>query len=156
MLNWRIWAAISLCVILAGTHWKAYRVGENTIQAQWNADKLQHEQATLKVSEAYRQKEQALQLSVERVKRDYSKEKQAHAATAAAHADSLRRLEGILDGIATTNPATAAGVDDDPRLRIIAECAGTLVQMDAVVRVLAAQTGGLQKYASSVCVNGKD
>ncbi|OYQ41115.1 hypothetical protein CHU94_08375 [Rhodoferax sp. TH121] len=51
LLNWRIWAAIALAVILAATHWKVYKVGQNEVQAKWTAEKLDTAQQTLRLLE---------------------------------------------------------------------------------------------------------
>jgi hypothetical protein len=40
LLNWRVWAAVMLAVALAASHWKAYKLGESGVTAEWNADKL--------------------------------------------------------------------------------------------------------------------
>ena len=51
LLNWRIWAAVALAVFLAGTHWKAYRMGESTVQAKWDKESLEVARQSLKLSE---------------------------------------------------------------------------------------------------------
>jgi hypothetical protein len=46
LLNWRVWAAVMVAIALAASHWKAYKLGESGVTAEWNADKLaQAEQA---------------------------------------------------------------------------------------------------------------
>ena len=51
LLNWRVWAAILIAVALAASHWKVYKVGQNEKQAEWNAEKLDIAQQTLRLLE---------------------------------------------------------------------------------------------------------
>lgn len=40
LLNWRVWAAVALAVVLAFTHFTAYRSGKAVVRAEWTAEKL--------------------------------------------------------------------------------------------------------------------
>ena len=51
LLNWRVWAAIFVAVALAASHWKAYKLGQTDIRADWNAEKLDTAQQTLRLLE---------------------------------------------------------------------------------------------------------
>ena len=51
LFNWRIWAAVLVAVALAASHWKVYKVGQNEVRAEWNAEKLDTAQQTLRLLE---------------------------------------------------------------------------------------------------------
>lgn len=51
LLNWRLWAALAIAVFLAGTHWKAYRMGGTSVQAKWDRETLEVAKQSLKLSE---------------------------------------------------------------------------------------------------------
>jgi hypothetical protein len=150
----RVWIAIALAIALAGTHWKAYTTGKHAVQLEWDAATAQATAAALQAEQAARAKEQALQTQVRKVASDYQIEKTRRAAADQLAADSLRQLQAALasGGQPDADPAAPAGADDDPRDGIIAECAGSLVQMDAAARKLADQTRALQSYTAGVCV----
>lgn len=42
LLNWRIWAAIAIALAMAAACWKSYSMGKAQVQAEWNAEKLEH------------------------------------------------------------------------------------------------------------------
>lgn len=150
----RVWIAVALAVVLAGTHWKAYTTGKQAVQLEWDAATAQATAAALAAEQAARAREQALQSKVRKVANDYQVEKTRRAAADQLAADSLRQLQAALasGGQPAADPAAPAGADDDPRDGIIAECAGALVQMDKAARSLADQTRALQGYAAGVCV----
>lgn len=51
LFNWKFWAAVLVAVALAASHWKVYKVGQNEKQAEWNAEKLDTAQQTLRLLE---------------------------------------------------------------------------------------------------------
>lgn len=61
LLNWRVWSALMLAILLAGTHWKAYVVGKNSTLAEWNQEKLETAQRTSQLLEQRDAKTAALQ-----------------------------------------------------------------------------------------------
>lgn len=154
LLSPRVWIAVALAIALAAGYWKAYTSGKQAVQLEWNAATAQATAAALQAEQAARAKEQALQTKVRKVTNDYQAEKTRRAAADQLAADSLRQLQAAIasGGEARPDPAAPAGADDDPRDGIIAECAGSLVQMDAAARKLADQTRALQAYAAGVCV----
>lgn len=40
LFNWRVWAIMGITIMLAASHWKAYKMGEATVAVEWAADKL--------------------------------------------------------------------------------------------------------------------
>lgn len=63
LLNWRVWLAIALAVLLAGTHWKAYKVGQSDIKAEWNAEKVEQGKQTVRLLENARLETDRLQVA---------------------------------------------------------------------------------------------
>jgi len=152
LLNWRVWAAIAMAIVLAASHWKAYTAGGKSVQAGWDKERAELTATALAASEANRAKEKAMNLSLDKVRNDYAKEKSLRAADARVTAGRLSELQAALDSAASADPVATGGVDEDPRLGIIAECAGAAVKLDQAVKGLASQTIALQNFASEVCV----
>ena len=154
LLSPRVWVAVALAIALAAGYWKAYTSGKHAVQIEWDAATAQATAIALQAEQAARAKEQALQTKVRKVTNDYQAEKSRRAAADQLAADSLRQLQAALagGGEARADPATPARADDDPRDGSIAECAGSLVQVDAAARGLAEQVRALQAYTVGVCV----
>ena len=51
LLNWRIWATVIVAFFLADTHWKAYTAGKHTVEAKWNAERLDVAKQTFRLLE---------------------------------------------------------------------------------------------------------
>jgi hypothetical protein len=69
LLNWRVWAAVALAMLLAGTHWKAYTAGQKNVQAEWAQEK---EQQAAQIAETRAQaaiKTEALQSAADTLRR---------------------------------------------------------------------------------------
>lgn len=62
LLNWRMWAAVVLAVALAASHRKAYHLGANTVQAEWDT-------AQASADRAARAKEQILQEQADQLRK---------------------------------------------------------------------------------------
>mgnify|MGYP003542661043 FL=1 len=152
LVSWRVWAAVGLALMLAGSHWKAYHSGAQGVQIEWDAQTLAMTQAALVAQEAARAKEADLQTKVKKVSNEYAKANAARVAADTRAADSLQRLNAALGGQTPGDPAAPAGIDDDPRPDIIAGCTRDLVILDKAVRGLASQTTALQDYTRSVCL----
>lgn len=60
-MSWRTCLALVLALLLSGTHWKAYKMGEQGVQAEWTAEKLAKSNAQIEAEQAARAKEQGLQ-----------------------------------------------------------------------------------------------
>lgn len=151
-MYFRIAAAVALAIFLAGTHWKAYHMGGANTRADFAEYKAQRSAESFKASEAARVKENTLNLSNERIRRDLAKEKAARAADAAIAAGRLRDFQSALDSSTSQDSATGPGADGDPRPQILAQCAGQLIALDRAVKRLAGQTIALQDYAANVCL----
>lgn len=61
LLSGRVWLAIAVAVLLAGTHWKAYKVGQSDIKAAWSTEKLEQDKQTVRLLENARLETDRLQ-----------------------------------------------------------------------------------------------
>jgi hypothetical protein len=69
LLNWRVWAAIVAAVALAASHWKVYKVGQNDIRTEWQADQLDTARQTLRLLEKNAATTTALQDNADTLRR---------------------------------------------------------------------------------------
>ena len=153
LLNWRIWAAVSLAVALAASHWKAYQAGGASARADFQAYKLEATQAAAKASEDARKKENELNLSVERVKANYAKAKRDNALLTSSLDDSLRQFKTALSDRTLTNPASPGGTNGAGGLEreLLGNCAQSLAQLAETSDRLENKVVGLQDYVRQVC-----
>ena len=132
-------------VITLGLFWRVHHVGKSIgraeVMAEWTADKL-------KQSEAAREKEKVLTLSVERLRTDYAKEKSRLVASGRVTADRLREYEAAASR-AAGDPASTSGTHG-PFASIAGECARSLTALDKHAQGLRATASALQEYASSL------
>jgi hypothetical protein len=70
LLNWRVWAAIALAMLLAGTHWKAYKVGGADLKAKHAEEKLETAQQTLRILEKNTRVSMELQANSDTLRRN--------------------------------------------------------------------------------------
>jgi hypothetical protein len=154
LLSPRLLIALAIAGVLAATHLTAYRSGRAAVRVLWDADVAQRTAEALKASEKARQVEQELSRKVRNVTTSYHAARANTDHVAAAAAVGMRNLQSLLTkpSAAASDPAPAAGADDDPRNGILAECAGSLVRLDKEARRLADQTIALQSYAIGVCL----
>lgn len=150
-LSWRVWVAVALAIVLAGTHWKAYHAGGTSVKAEWEAEKKQAFEAAVIASEAARVKEADLQTKVQKVSVQYAKEKAAHAATVAASADGLRSLQSTLDSAPGKDSTCTSRTDDLARARqVVGQCSKALQELADIADTGEARLIGLQDYVRSV------
>lgn len=68
-MSWRTCLALALALLLlAGTHWKAYMVGEQGVKAEWTTEKLAQSNAQVEAEQAARTKEQGMQASADKLR----------------------------------------------------------------------------------------
>lgn len=67
-MSWRTCLALVLALLLAGTHWKSYKMGEQGVQSEWTTEKLAQSRAQIAAEKAARAKEQGLQASAEKLR----------------------------------------------------------------------------------------
>ena len=146
-----IWAkliAVGLLVaMLAGGLWKIRHggvvQGRAEVQAKWDTEK------TALVELAQRTRDNQTQAN-QKVDRDYQAQKSRIAAANRATDDLLREYQAAAADSSTAAPECR--IDGDPRPLIAAQCTAALVRLDAAVKSLAGQTGGLQDYARTMRV----
>lgn len=69
LLNWRVWAAIVVAVALAASVWKAYKLGQTGVRAEWTAEKLGTAKQTLRLLESRDRTTTALQDNADTLRR---------------------------------------------------------------------------------------
>lgn len=102
LLNWRMWAAVVLAVALAASHWKAYHLGAQSVQAAWDAAQASADRAT-------RAKEQSLRAAADQLR----KTQDDHLAKISRDLDAARAAIRLLHSTPRpadyTAPAPGAG-----------------------------------------------
>lgn len=128
LLNWRVWAALGLAVVLAISHGMAYRTGRALVRADWDAEKVVQLNAQKESDRENRNTESKRQTGVinaqnARVKRDMVLQTDA--------ASSRAVVDGLRDDIraATADlPSRAAGAVSQYAAasgQLLAECSAT-------------------------------
>ena len=152
LLSPRVWLALALAAVLALTHNFAYRSGKANVRAAWAIEKQAHTEAVAAASEAARMKEKALTFTNDGITNAYIKEKARLVADSRVNADRLRDLKASIDSAASTDTAPLGGADD-PRDRIVDQCATALVRLDEYAKSVASTAIGLQSYTREVCLS---
>ena len=151
---------IITAALLAALGWVAHiynehqrEVGRGQVRVQWQAERLEQQQAALKALDRRDEQAAVLAKTKERIDHDLVQTRAALVVAEQRAADGLQRLDAALagGGAAGADPA-AAGSADDPRAHIIGECARTLAEVDGRAQRLAGEKGALQRYASEVCL----
>jgi Bacteriophage Rz lysis protein len=153
LLNWRIWAALVLCLGQAAFGWKMYKVGENSIQVKFDMYRNQQIQAAQQQESANRLKEQGMQKSLENLTNAYIKNQKANSASAAAAGNSLRDLQTAIDRPTprdTCAPSSTNGATSRPEPQLLGSCAAALVRLAEEADRLEEQVIGLQAYIKEV------
>lgn len=148
-MYWRITLAVIVAVFFAGTHWKAYKVGEKAVEAKYQARALEAERQA-------REREQALMVEKQKAEERYVEQKRKAESAAAGARTELGRLRSALAdrGEVTSNPAAGPRVDGRAGLEqeLLGQCAAALVSMAAEADRLEAWIIGLQGYVKNVCL----
>jgi hypothetical protein len=155
----RLTLALIVAVLLAGTHWKTYVMGQQAVRVEWDRDKAERVTLALQAEQAARAREQELVAARQNAEVRYAQVKK-RAATAAAGAQS--ELGQLRDELATHpdrdptggNPGAAHRADDGTRLErnLLGHCAAALVEVAADADRLEAIVLGLQSYVKQVCL----
>lgn len=152
LLNWRLWAVLALAGTLAASYWKAYHLGAQSVQADFDAYVSQLAQAELQAEQDARAKEHSMQSANLKVSQNYESLKTATAvAVGALDADRLRLQDAITASDPGANPAARACADDAARLRsVVGQCATALQKLAGTADGTEDQLVGLQDYVRSV------
>ena len=152
MFSPKLWIALALAGVLAFTHIKAFQSGKADVQVLWDKERAEITAEALKASEARRATEKALTDTNAKITNDYLAQKKLRAADAVVAAGKLRDLQASLGNPSGADTAPLGGADD-PRDRIIDQCATTLVRLDEYAKGVASTAIGLQSYTRDVCVS---
>ena len=152
LLSPRLWLALALTGLLAFTHYRAFTGGKAAVQSLWDRERAETTAEALKASESARAKEQVLTAANAKVTNDYVLQKKLRAADAVVSAGKLRDLQAAVGNPSGAETAALGGADD-PRDRIIDQCASALVTLDRDVKGLALTATGLQSYTRDVCLS---
>lgn len=129
-------------LLLAGTHWRAYKVGGNAVEAKYQAQTLTLERKLV----------QDRQKAEER----YEEQRKKAASAAAGARTELDRLrhELALRGAHGSDTAPSARTDDQGAVErgLLGVCATELQELGAEADRLAGKVTGLQDYVKSVCL----
>ena len=107
--------------VLAISHWQAYRMGGNAVQAKWTAEKLTQAEQTLTLTAEAAATTDALQQSAEQLR------KTKNAQIARLNADLSAALAGLSDRPARPG---ASGVPTDPAPGANPGCTGASLWRD--------------------------
>ena len=152
LLSPRFWLVLALAGLLAFTYGFVYKSGRAAVRVQWDKERADITADALVASEAARAKEQVLTAANTKVTNAYNAQKKLRAADAVVSAGKLRDLQAALSGPSGTEAAALGGADD-PRDRIIDQCASALFNMDQYAKSVASQAAGLQGFARDVCLS---
>ena len=151
LLTPRFWIYLALVTALAFSHGFAYKSGRAAVRTAWDKERAETTAAALVASEKARAKEQVLTTANAKVTNDYLAQKKLRAADAVANTDKLRELQAALSSPPGTDAAPLGGADD-PRDRIIDQCASALNSLDEYAKGVALKAIGLQRYTAEVCL----
>lgn len=144
-MYFRIGIIAFIVVLLTATHWKAYVVGKQTVEAQ-----------TIKAVHAAenkaRQTEQQLVIEKQRVEEDYAVKKKTSDAVVRSTRNELDRLRDQLRSYSERqNSVTCPRIDADPRDTIIRECSEAAQSLAATADENGLKLMALQSYVKNVC-----
>ena len=155
LLNWRVWAALALAVVLGITHGMAYRTGRALVRADWDKDIAARTVQALAAEQAARVKEQELQANNAKVSANYEKQKASNRRLAVSLDDSVRQLQAAIGGAASPNTATTPGANGTGGLEreLLGSCSKSLAELAQTADRLEGKVVGLQSYVAEVCKN---
>ena len=151
LLSPRLWLALALAGVLAFSHGMAYKSGKANVRVQWDKERAEITAAALVASESARAKEQVLTTANAKITNDYNAQKKLRAADSVANAGKLRKLQAAVGNPNGADTAALGGADD-PRDRIIDQCATALVRLDEYAKSVASTATGLQSYTRDLCM----
>ena len=152
LLNPRMWLAIAVAALLAGSHFTAYRTGRALVAGDWAQERAIRAQEMVGAEIEARAKEQALTQKVNDVQAKLNVEKKRAAASAGAAAGELRLLqEALAASVAASSSSASARVDGAGVGGLFLECAGKYQGVAAEADSIANKLTGLQSYVTQVC-----
>lgn len=151
LLNKNVWIALVLVAAFVATGFKCYEFGKQSVQADFEAYKNEQVLDALEVEQTARHREKTLQLSNQKVSKNYEALKEATAVAVSALDTDRMRLQATLDRIATNNSITGNIVDAAPEIRVLGQCFQHYEGMAVDAQRGADQVIALQQYITQVC-----
>jgi hypothetical protein len=151
LLNWRVWAAVTLAVFLAGTHWKAYTAGKRTIQTQFTAYIAEEKVLQSAATETARLRERSITDTLRTSYDAYNVLKNSRIADSKLASSSLQQLEATAASHPGGNTTTSSGVDvPSPYRELFLSCSRTIQTMAEEADGISVRLLGLQNYVSAI------
>lgn len=125
LISPRLWGAVVLAIVLAFTHFTAYRAGRAAVRGQWDAQKVVDAEAARKALEANRAiEEQRQKQAQEAIDASKIRETQLRA-DAAASRSALERLRNAVRTASGVVPGSTGNAVSEPSAegRLLAQCA---------------------------------
>lgn len=141
-----------IVLILAGTHYGAYRVGRALVAGDWAHEREVRANDMLELAKAHRAEKAELTRKANDVDTKYQASKKRAAADAVAADDELRLLEAALaDARGESTTAPGGGADGASEGGLLLACATEHQGMAAEADATAVKLTSLQSYVRDVC-----
>ena len=155
LLNPRLWIALALAGVLAGTHFTAYRSGRAAVTANWDVERLAQQTQRADAERDNRAIEAKRTEGVSNADKKYQAQRSVDRAAANGANSELQRLRDVIaasaPGETPRDPATAVCLDDLARTRdVFGRSATALQRMAVTADALETQLVGLQDYVRSI------
>jgi uncharacterized surface anchored protein len=152
LFNPIVWVALSLAVVLAGTHWKVYTAGKKTVQAEFTAYIAEEKVLFAAATETARLRERSINNTLRQSYDQYNTIKNSNSTDAKSASDKLQQLEAALAGTSRScNTTTTGGADATSLIEeLFISCTRSLRDMAAEADGLSARLQGLQGYVRSI------
>jgi hypothetical protein len=152
LLNWRVWAALGIATMLAAGGWKCYKMGEQSVRAEFDSYKAAQVAAMLAAEEAARAREHDLQTAKQKGDAKYANLKTATAVAVGALDAKRMSLESELAAArsAAGNSPTSPGIDAAAEDDVLGRCADRYTAVAGEAKAQADKIVGLQDYVNNV------
>lgn len=151
LLSWRVWAGVAVAVALAGSHWKAYVSGKNTVRSEFNAYVAEEKMLLAAAAETARMRERSINNTLRASYDQYNTLKSIRAADVKSAASGLRDLEATVASSRGTDTTTPSGVDEpSPYKELFLTCSRTLQSMAEEADGISNRLSGLQDYVKAI------
>lgn len=151
LLSWRVWAGVVVAVALAGSHWKAYVSGKNTVRAEFNAYVAEEKMLLAAATETARMRERSINNTLRASYDQYNTLKSSRAADVKSAAGGLRDLEATVASSGSTDTTTPSGVDGSSTYKeLFLTCSRTLQSMAEEADGVSNRLSGLQDYVKAI------
>ena len=156
LLNPRVWIAVALAVVLAGTHFTAYRSGRDAVTEKWDVERLAQQTQRSDAERDNRAIEAKRSEGVSNADKKFQAQRSVDRVAANSANTELQRLRDVIASTSAPSetprdPATIVCLDDLARTRDVFRRSATALQNMAVTAdALETQLVGLQDYVRSI------